>query len=328
MVKVLFVGGVLALGATLAGAAEVTVRPRLNIGTMNSEHTQHAKVPALTKDEGGAAILPVVSSEWSANFSLPLLRTGFTAFMSRAFFDFDYQYAYNGKDKTRLTNWAPISQSLIPGLEVDHFMRFNTQADMDAERTEFAMTLGYAVTDQLAVYAGYKRTESDVDFDLKGKILAAPVSDLSTPNPSITGFTSQLNQKFIYKGPFLGASYTWNINHPKIEGGLTGNVGLAFLDGKTRNSGLTNFVLSGEDGVSIPLDSAVINHPPFNLAQLNGDTVGLSLALTWNGFTPIDGLMYSVGVRHYRYEFDDENDQDFTVEIFRLDAGVTYSFDL
>ena len=328
MVKVLFVGGVLALSVTLASAAEVTVRPRLNVGVTSYDYVQNALVSIPAEAQGLSAVLPVASSKWSANSSLPLLRTGFTAFLGRTFFDFDYQYAFNRNTHSQFSSWAPVPEGILPGLSGDHYVRFGTQADIGLERTEFAATLGYAVTDQLAIYAGYKRADSTSDFDLNGDVLGVSLSD-SSVNSSITRFTAQLNQKFFYEGPFLGASYTWSIDRSGMEGGLTGNIGLAFLSGVSDNSGLDNLVFSGASGEPQPIvDTSGLDRPPFNFSKLDGDTVGLSFSLTWNGFTPIEGLMYSVGVKHYQYDFDDKNDQDFSIEMLRVDGGITYAFGL
>jgi hypothetical protein len=328
MVKVLFVGGVLALSACLADAAEVTIRPRFNAGVTTYDYGQNALVSVPVEAQSLAAVLPVASSKWSADSSLSLLRTGLTAFVGRTFFDFDYQYAFDGNTNSHFSSWAPVPEGTLPGLSGDHYVRFGTRADVNLERTEFAATLGYAVTDQLAIYAGYKRADSTSDFDLNGDVLGVSLID-SSVNPSITGFTAQLNQEVVYKGPFIGASYTWNINRPGMEGGLTGNMGLAFLNGVSNSGGLERLVFSGESGEFLPVpDASSLDRPPFNLAKLDGDTVGLSLALTWSGFTPIEGLMYSVGVKHYRYDFNDKNDQDFSIEMLRVDGGITYAFGL
>jgi len=328
MNKLFVFGGILFLCMTSLNAREIGVRPRLNVGVMSYDFTQQAKVISATESaEGAAGVFPSATNEWSASVEPLILRTGFTLFVDRVFFDFDFQYAFSKSDKTNFSTWGLLKQGSLPGLSADHLFRFDTQADLEFERTEFAMTLGYALTNQLAIYAGYKRADSDTNFELKGDILAVNADDLSV-NSTFTGFSTQLKQKLDYQGPFLGATYTWNFNKPELEGGLTGNIGVAFLDGSTSNQGLRNFQISGESGEPLPADVTAIDRPPFNLVELEGDTVGVSLALSWNGFTPIDGLMYSVGLSNYRYEFNDTNNQDFTIDILRFDTGITYSFDL
>jgi len=325
MNKLYVFGGILFLSMTSLDAREITVRPRLNVGMMNYDFTQQAKVES-SSAEGTAGIFPSATNQWSANVEPIILRTGFTLFVDRVFFDFDFQYAFEESTKTSFSTWGSIEQGAFKGLSADHLLRFDTQADLDFERTEFAVTLGYSLTDQLAIYAGYKRADNNTIFELRGKVLAVNANDLSI-NPDLKNFSTELKQELDYQGPFLGATYTWNFNTPKLEGGLTGNIGVAFLNGRTNNQGLNDAQFSGDTG-DFSVDAAAIDQPPFNIGELDGDTVGVSLALSWNGFTPIDGLMYSVALNNYRYEFNDNNNKDFSIDILRLDAGFTFFFDL
>ena len=329
MNKLFIFGGILFLGMTSLDAREIGFRPRFNVGMMSYDFTQQAQVSSGEPIEGAAGAFPSATNQWSASVEPTILRSGFTLFVDRVFFDFDFQYALDESTKTSFSTWGSVPQEAFPELlSADQLMRFDTQADLDFERTEFAVTLGYSLTDQLALYAGYKRADNDTSFKLRGDVHAINANDLSE-NEALRGFSARLEQELDYQGPFLGATYTWNFNNSKLEGGLTGNVGVAFLNGRTNTSrqGLEDAKFSGDNG-EIPVDLSAINSPPFNLGVLDGDTVGVSIALSWNGFTPIEGLMYSVGLNSYRYEFDDKNNSDFSIDILRLDAGFTYSFSL
>jgi hypothetical protein len=328
MNKFFIFGGILFLSMTSLDAREIGFRPRLNVGMMSYDYTKQANASLSEESkEGATGVFPSATSQWSASVESPILRSGFTLFVDRVFIDFDFQYAFDKNTKTSFSTWATLNQDSLPGLTADQLLRFDTRANIEFERTELALTLGYSLTDQLALYAGYKRADNNSTFDIDGDVLAVQADNL-TVNPAFTDFTTLLKQELVYQGPFLGATYTWNFNTPKLEGGLTGNIGIAFLDGITSNEGLKNFQLTGESGEPLPVDVATIDRPPFNLVEQDGDTVGISLALSWNGFTPIDGLMYSVGLNNYRYEFDDKNNQDFSIDILRFDAGINYTFDL
>jgi len=332
MNKLFVFGGILFLGATSLDAREIGFRPRLNLGLMNYDFTQPGKVFTSTESSGATSVFPTATSKWSASgSSLPMIRTGFTFFVERLFFDFDFQYAFNGHANAHLTSWTSLEKDTLPILQDDNFLRFDTQAELDFERTEFASTLGYSVTDQLSLYAGYKRADSETNFDLNGNIIAVKADDLSI-NPffsQFSQFTAKLDQKLVYQGPFMGATYTWNTNKLGLEGALTGNVGLAFLEAESSNPGFRDFELSDDNGNSFPEDVDVtsIDRPPFNLTELSGNTVGLSLALTWNGYTPIEGLMYSVGLSSYQYDFEGtKGSQDFAIDVLRFDTGINYFF--
>ncbi len=329
MNKCCIFGVILFLCVASLDAREIGFRPRLNAGLMQYDFVQPGKVFSSTESlDGGASVFPVAAKEWSVTgSSLPMIRTGFTLFVDRLFFDFDFQYAFNGSAASQITSWTSLKDGTLDILQGDHLVRFDTHADLDFERTEFALALGYSVTDQLSIYAGYKRADSDTNFDLDGDILAVRADDLSI-NPSFSQFTAKLNQNLTYKGPFFGATYTWNTTGIGLEGALTGNIGLALLGADSDSSGLQDFELSDENGTSNPMDVTSIDRPPFNFTKLNGDTVGLSLALTWNGYTPIKGLMYSVGLNSYQYDFTGTgNSQNFTIDILRFDTGISYSFD-
>ena len=328
MNKLFVFGGILFLCMTSLDAREIGVRPRLNVGVMSYDFIQPGKVFTSTESlSGSASVFPTATSEWSAaGSSLPMIRSGFTLFVDRFFFDFDFQYAFDGHGNTSFTNWTNLKASTLELIQADHFLRFDTQAQFEFERTELALSLGYSVTDQLSIYAGYKRADSDTNFDLSGEVLAVNANDLS-PNDLFKQYTAKLDQELVYKGPFVGATYTWNTNKLGLEGALTGNIGLAFLKANSDNTGLQNFVLSNEGGATNPIDVTSIDRPPFNLTELNGNTVGLSLALTWNGYTPIEGLMYSVGLNSYQYDFEGTSGgQDFTIDILRFDTGINYLF--
>ncbi len=328
MNKLFIFGGILFLSMTSLDAREIGFRPRLNIGLMQYDFTQPGEVFTSTESlSGTASVFPTATNKWSASGSnLPVIRTGFTFFVNRLFVDFDFQYAFDGHGKSDFTNWTNLEKGTLEVLQSDHFLRFDTQAEFEFERTEFALTLGHSVTDQLSVYAGYKRADSDTNFTLNGNILAVKADDFSI-NPLFSQYAAKLDQELVYKGPFLGATYTWNTNKLGLEGALTGNIGLAFLKANSDNNGLQDFALSGENGTSNPIDVTTIDRPPFNLTKLDGDTVGLSLALTWNGYTPIEGLMYSVGLNSYQYDFEGANgSRDFTIDILRIDTGINYLF--
>ncbi len=329
MNKLIILGGILVLSVTSLDAREIGVRPRLNVGVMNYDFSQPAIISTSTESVNDSAnVFPTGTSEFSAVSNTPMIRTGFSLFVDRAFFDFDFQYAFDGHSDTRFTSWTHLDTEALPVLPTDHFLRFDTHAEVDFERTEFALTLGYSVTDQLSIYAGYKRADSETNFDFNGDILAVPADDLS--NSSLFyQFTAKLDQELIYQGPFLGTTYTWNTNSFGPEGALTAKVGLAFLEADSNNAKLQDFLLAGENGASIPINTTSIDRPPFNTHDLNGNTVGLSFAITWNGYTPVKSLMYSVGLSSYQYDFEGTNgSQDFMIDVLRFDTGINYFFDL
>ncbi len=61
--------------------------------------------------------------------------------------------------------------------------------------------------------------------------------------------------------------------------------------------------------------------------DLEGDTVGISAGLAWNGLTVINGLTCLVGINGYHYEFDGvENSPNFSEMVVRIDFGLSFTF--
>ena len=60
----------------------------------------------------------------------------------------------------------------------------------------------------------------------------------------------------------------------------------------------------------------------------NGNTLGITLGIGWNGMTPIQGLTYSVAVSGYRYQFDadDKSLKDIHETSVNLKLGLAYLF--
>jgi hypothetical protein len=120
----------------------------------------------------------------------------------------------------------------------------------------------------------------------------------------------------------VGANYTWGVKAGSVDGLLAGNIGLAFLNGNVSQSGIVS--LRTLDGRVQSVDLDTLNQGT-NIGDLNGDTVGLSLGLTWRGFTPVQGLTYSVGLTGYRYDFNSDQAPDFSESALRFDVGLTYT---
>lgn len=321
------VGMLLVAAPQLIHALELSLQPRVKTGAMYYEFNQKA----LAEFSSGPltdplSAFPNAISELTLRDTLPFFSGGLTLFVERFFIDFDVQHAFNGQDNGRFRSSTLIPEGTLPVVATDAVAQTDILIDSDFNRTEFAVSIGYGITEHLVLYAGYKRTDTDFDQNLRGDIALLPPNNLA-PIPDLTGtFTGVLDFEFEYDGPFAGAAYTLEIGKGIFNGALSGNIGLAFLSGNT-NLRFKEFVLTNLTGTATPLDLSGLDRQPIGLSNLDGDTVGLSLGLTWKGFTALNGLTYSVGITGYRYDFESDQTQDFTETLVRFDVGLAYALD-
>jgi hypothetical protein len=254
---------------------------------------------------------------------------GLSIFFNRFFIDFSIQHAFNGSDSDNFRNSAYLTAGdFIPS---DSVLTTNTNQDADIKRTEGAISLGYRITDNIALFAGWLKAKTKFDTDLKGDI-ATFQANPQIPIPFLTGtYKGDLDQKFKYDGPFVGTNLSMPIQIGFLEGALSGNASVAFLDGEV-DLDFDNVKITDEFGntTEFDLQNAAESQGRGSFSDLDGDTVAIALGLSWTGLTPMEGLTYSVGAYGYRYDFesDDSNDTpDFSETQIRFDIGIAYAFD-
>ncbi len=221
---------------TAAVQAEIGISPRVNAGFMDYSYN-----------------LGINGGSWhGVSDVVGILGVGATVSMDRFFVDVYAQTAAEG-------------DGTYDYVYVDPPINGNP---MTFDREDYAVSLGYAVHENLSFFAGYKWGNTDFDEGF---------------NPQTGGgFIQRFSTEFKENGPFVGAA----MGFPLGNGLLALNFALAFLDAD--NSQL----LVEQNGV------------PTNeqFASFTGDTTGVNIGVSWRA--PItDNLSYSVGVDAYRYSF-------------------------
>ncbi len=296
-------------------ATELSLRPRFNTGFQFYEYNQEA----FSFSANGAS-----NSTSGIQFSdfVPFVSGGLTLFVDRFFVDAFVQYSFEGQDNSRIVN-----NNRIPAIEGFPASSINTSVNVNPtfDRLEYSFSLGYAITDQFVVYAGYKNANTQLHTALsKGRI--SSVSDNGSPNPLLNGtLTGNLDLEYEYDGAFIGSTYSFNIEQGFLQGALTTNIAIAFMNG-TVDVEYNNIRIRNELGFTLNVNEALTD-TIYNQPKLEGDTVGVSAGLSWNGLTAIDGLTYLIGVNGYHYAFDGSNNSpDFSETVVRVDFGVAYTF--
>lgn len=191
-------------------------------------------------------------------------------------------------------------------------------SDVNAQHADWAISLGYRITDQWSVFAGYKYGKTEWDQTFRQNALPPDSSLLA--NGSVDG-------EFKQDGPFIGTAYSFVIG----PGALTFKAAYAYLDGTyTWNS--PEVIYTSEGPVADTL-----------LWKLNGNSNAYSLGVSWTQ-SLTNNLGVSVGANYHNYRFDMSGTANaalegntpiysgqvsggtLTEELFTLTASLLYTF--
>lgn len=336
-------------------------RAQLNLEAALLNNNVQAALTNLGIEPSTTTVLSTAAQEDAFKVStwLPTIGGGATFFVDRFFMDGYAQHAFQTSDSTNQRQNTAVSlfsqgttDSLGAPVRFDSggsaFSQTSEGFDVDVERTEWSISAGYAITNNLSVYAGYKRAETSFDQANKQGVIqqqtsatvqafdattGAPLTD-GVGNPLSSGQTisrtgtisRNLEREFEQDGPFIGAAYGIPIRHGFLDGLLAFNLAVAFLDGEVTETERNRTITFDGIPTSVAERKAVIE----------GDSTGLTLGLSWKGSTPIEGLSYLVSVDGYKYEFDGDKvelegqtiavDTRFDETVINLRVGATYLF--
>jgi hypothetical protein len=317
------IGAAVPLSCRALDFSQLNVRldPRLETGALWYEFDQETALVQPMPNQPAESLSFAGFEGVKFSDVLPFIGGGLTLFLDRFFVDVSAQYAFEGEDSSsRKTNVFQEPTGTGGGGQA-----FTTDEVLNTEfdRIEGAVSVGYAFTEHVALFAGYKRARTDFGTltrtgEVRGDVCGGQGPGCVT---SLSGtFQDTVDLKFDYDGPFFGFSFlTDTLSLGALEGVLTGNIALAFLDGETEEQ-IGSGMLTTDDGMTIPLE-------PMPTQTLKGDATGLSAGITWRGATPIERLSYSIGVNGYTYDFSGEERANFTETLVAFKFGVAYAID-
>lgn len=298
-------------------AVDFEFSPRLETGFIYYSFKQNDFSNTTTSTDGQGNVLQQTITATTEEYkdTLPFVGLGVTLFADRFFLDLSAQKAFNGSDNDWNQKSSNVTTQLPDNGEptITSFFSRDSSWDYDFDRTEYTASLGYAITERLAIFAGYKKTKMEVDSSDPNRHVSTLQDGTLVDEELSLKFSSELE----HEGPFLGAVYGWNVNKGFLNGSLSANVAIAFLDGISRRE-----LLSGQNLTT----GAILSSN--TLPENNGNTTGVTFGLKWNGLTPVEKLTYSVGISGHDYSFDGGGGGrvsfDETVVTFRV--GIAYSF--
>jgi len=175
--------------------------------------------------------------------------------------------------------------------------------DTALRRSDYAIALGYAVTKDFKLFAGYNGSKTSYNW----------TDDERDDEDGKVGFASKDNE-FSATGPFIGGAYGWRIAR---SGVLGVSVAYAYLDGEIETS---RFHSEGDSQKFTLKNRQRTEH-------VSSDTVGLKLGISWHQQIN-KKLSYGISLSRFKYDFeatdgtfrDDLFSDNRTHEIINLDS--------
>jgi len=193
---------------------------------------------------------------------------------------------------------------------------------VDAQHSDWAISLGYMINSQWSVFAGYKSGSTGWNQYLQYNVR-------SVENTSLIS-NGTLGASFDQDGPFLGASFSY----PIAPGILTLKAAYAYLDG-TYKWNYIQHIYAPYSGSNGQIDAV-------QKVDLDGNSNAFSLGMAWTQLLA-DNLGLSIGVNYHKYNFNmsgqssiveanvpyakgDINSGSMTEELLTLTASLFYQF--
>jgi hypothetical protein len=320
------------------GGHDIGFQPRVYGGVMYYEYKQDAFISD-TSGEFRPGTLAISSAEkFEAKTTLPIVGGGGTFFVDRFFVDVYAQHAFSQSDSDTQRQFDAVSLIDDPQNAGSFTNQQTLSQDFDLERTEWAVSAGYAITNKFSLFAGYRRADTDFDIRESGQLAIDDINTTLTPPAERVraDITSDTKQKFEQDGPFVGFVFGGPLKQWIFDGVLSFDLAVAFLDGdvkqETRNVKFTHTVVDGRPVPDSTGDDTDLS--------IDGDAVGLNLGLHWRGFTPIKRLSYLIDIVGHQYDFSadeakirigdstttERRDFDFQEVLIAFRLGFSYAF--
>lgn len=271
------------LGMTTTWAEDAIVfQPRLFGGMGNySLASGDFDLKVTTVDGGTIRSKGSATLDWYGNSKLqdvsPILGVGGTLGWGKFFGDIYYQSTALARSHGSDQLAATITDH--PDIPDGTEYRAN-YGEVDFRHEDWALSLGYALTSNWSLFAGYKGGKTHWDQHLTQQLFApATTAAFYTEIDSLDG-------KFEQDGPFIGVAFSY----PLGGGTLTLRGAYAYLDGEYAWKGQAKSAATGE----------VFQR---STIKLDGNSDGYSLGMSWTKQLE-DNLGLSLGAAYHWYDFD------------------------
>lgn len=171
-----------------------------------------------------------------------------------------------------------------------------------ASRSDIDITLGYQLTRNWTLFAGYKHGKTDMQFTPR---------DSDEEDEIVVS-----NESYKHKGPFIGFNYSW-----RFENAGSLSLSLAYASLTATNNFAANTDEEEEDDEEIEFDDLT--------GRVNGDTKGFSYGINWT--MPISSnLLFQTRFKINDYQqdiiVDGQSFNNVDVDFTSLHVGLAYVF--
>ena len=320
------------LGApALSEAVEFGIQPRVETGFTYYKFKQERGAGTAISNVNGVPVAAANAAQGAVKLedTMPFLGAGLTFFADRFFIDLNGQKAFNGEDdgNQQISTFSTFNGNTSSTVQ-------DIKRDTDFDRTEYAISAGYSITDRLAAYAGYKWAYTNSEADFVDTILnnnAVIFEDGSAVFVNrVSRLTGDLDVEVAENGPFIGITYGWEIKQGFFDGVLSANFAVAHLDSRIRqklSNQVSTLTSASINGIPVPVAGTPESLPDNRVGNIDGTTTGFTVGIGWRGFTPVKGLTYSLGIQGYTYDFDSHDalgEYEETAVTYKV--GVAYTF--
>jgi hypothetical protein len=298
-----------------AQATEFRFYPRIETGVMrySIKHSALANATLSFPGQSSGANKTRKTIEFSDDMNV--VGGGATFFINQFYIDMSGQYAFEGSDRAHVmySTYEEVPDNLTSYL-TNRYVH-----DVEFDHKDKAIAVGYAVSRSFSVFAGYKWDNRDFDSTSDGDIFHFYPED----NIFLKSLIQQeMQTRFKYEGPFIGATQGWEIDTLQyLKGLLSVKLALALLNSK--------YTIDQKNTMTLLIGTEVYSVESWDYhAESKGDSWGFSLGMGWRGNTPIRNLSYSIQIDGYRYNFesDDADLGDISETVLNYKAGITYAF--
>jgi hypothetical protein len=260
---------------------DIGFQPRVYGGVMYYDYEEDATAASagpIPSFENVETLSRISGSKYEVKTTLPILGVGGTFFIDRFFIDLYTQHAFSQSDNGNQTIYESRSAIIGPTAGASITSQLDAHQDNDVDRTEGAVSVGYSLTDNLALYAGYRRADTNFDIKQSGQLVTDVVTTFGASKQT-ADLSSDIESEFEQDGPFVGFAYGVLVNKGMFNDLISFDLAVAFLDGdvtqKNTNVEFKNVKVNEQQAPDFTAPDAKF--------RLEGNADGLNLGLYIGG---------------------------------------------
>jgi hypothetical protein len=298
-------------------ALEIGMQPRVSAGMQDYQLTFPDVITAHANSNN-----PTLRDGFSIRDHLPYAGAGLTVSSGRLFVDVSGQWSKTGHD----TGFNAQGNQFDVCCGYDGVGQHNHYLDNRFGRQELNAAVGWALSSNFSIYAGYKDATLNITQRRSPFLIPLP------HNGDVLQVGSSL-MDFSYHGFFLGTTYSLPL---RSWGTLSVQASIARLDARFQQhfEGLVFIYTTVTTNAGTFVGPPILLDPSLEDSTVRGSSTGLNVGISWTGnvgvsSNPVRGLTYTIGLDQSQYKFHGAApDADFEEKNTRFRLELRYRFNL